>query len=651
MRNTVSFLIYPTLIFTIAISTAQVPSFAESNGQSESPKVEKTKTAKIVVTASRIETPLEQVASSVTVIDSEEIKERGVTQALDILREVPGVDVARSGGLGGNTAVFIRGANSEHTLVLLDGVPINNPISNARFFNFSSFTLDEIERVEVVRGPQSTLYGSNALGGVINIITKRGQGPLQGAVSVEAGSQNTLIERGAISGGNESINYSASVLRQDTDGISAADSRLGNEERDGFHNLGFSSRLGFTPDENQEISLTFRSQHSTADLDAGGGASQDDPNRLLKNKQYFVRGEAALSFFDSQVKPTFGVAYVDEEFTDNDDPDEFRADLLRSRYRGSRLKFDMQQQFSLDEDLELLLGAETEEERGDSDYLSVSSFGPYESRFSERTARHNGYFAQIQGSGWGVVYPTAGVRLDTNSGYGTELTWRTGPTVLLGETGAKIFGTVGTGFKSPSLYQRFSDFGDPELDAEHSTGVDAGFEQAFVDRKILSGVTYFYNNFDDLIDFDPNTFKFMNIDKARTEGFEGFIEGQLSEQVSIRGNYTLTNTLNRTTYEELLRRARHKFGAQLRYLPVEGAVLRIDLLYVGERADTDFSTYPASPVTLGGYTTVNVSGNFTIRDGVELFTRIENLFDRNYQEVLGFGTPGISAFGGIRVSL
>jgi vitamin B12 transporter len=587
----------------------------------------------------------------VTVIDAQEIKERGVTQALDVLREVPGVDVVRSGGLGGNTAVFIRGANSEHTLVLLDGVPINNPISNARFFNFSSFTLDEIERVEVVRGPQSTLYGSNALGGVINIITKRGQGPVKGSVSVEAGSQNTMIERGAISGGNESINYSAAMLRQDTDGVSAADSRLGNEERDGFHNLGFSSRVGFSPDKNQEISLAFRTQHSTADLDAGGGVSQDDPNRMIKNKQYFIRGEAALSFFDERIKPTFGAAYVDEEFTDNDDPDQLRADLLRSRYRGSRLKFDMQQQLTLVKGLDLLLGAETEEERGDSDYLSVSSFGPYEARFSERTARHNGYFAQIQGEAWEVFYPTAGVRLDTNSGYGTELTWRTGPTVLLKESGTKIFGTVGTGFKSPSLYQRFSDFGDPELDAEHSTGVDAGLEQELLEQRLFAGTTYFYNNFDDLIDFDPNSFKFMNIEKARTEGLESFVEGRFSEQLSLRGNYTLTNTLNRTTYEELLRRARHKLGAQLRYQPVEGAVFRIDLLYVGARADTDFSTYPATPVTLGGYTTVNLSGNFNISEGVEIFTRIENLFDRNYQEVFGFGTPGLSAFGGVRVNL
>jgi vitamin B12 transporter len=608
-------------------------------------------TIEYIVTATRVETPREQVASSTSVISAEDIKERGVTEASEVLRSVPGLDVVQSGGLGGNTAVFIRGANSEHTLVLVDGVALNNPISNARFFNFSSFTLEDVDRIEVVRGPQSTLYGSDALGGVINIITKRGAGPATATVSVEGGSQNSFVERGSVSGGTERINYSASVLRQDTDGISAADAALGNEEKDGFHNLGLAARLGITPEKNQELSLSFRRQSSTADLDNGGGAGQDDPNRRLKNYQYLVRGEAALSFVDGALKPTVGVSYVAEDFRDNNDPDVKSSDFLRSRYQGSRLRLDLQQEWKAAPWLTAVVGAETEEERGESEYRSVSAFGPFESEFTDQSARHTGYFAQLQGGFFDALFPVAGVRVDTNSGFGSEVTWRAGPTVVLAQSGTKLFGTVGTGFKAPSLYQRYSEYGSEDLDAERSIGVDAGFKQQLIKGWAEAGATYFHNSFDDLIDFDLDTFKFSNINRVRTEGLESFVQTKLLEGLSLKVSYTLTDTLNRDTGEALLRRARHKVGGELRYALSDTAVARVIVSYVGERPDTDFSTYPATPVILAGYTTVALSGSYTLTPDVELLLRVENLFDRSYQEVFGYGATGVSGFGGLRIKL
>lgn len=604
-----------------------------------------------VVTANRVQTPREQVASSTSVVTAEEIRERGVTEASEVLRTVPGVDVVQSGGLGGNTAVFIRGANSEHTLVLLDGVALNNAISNARFFNFSSFTLEDVERIEIVRGPQSTLYGSDALGGVINIITKRGAGPATATISIEGGSQNSLVERATVAGGTERINYSASVLRQDTEGISAADAALGNEEKDGFHNLGLAARLGVTPERGQELSLTFRRQNSTADLDNGGGVGQDDPNRRLKNYQYFVRGQGAFSLLDGKLKPTVGVSYVDEEFRDNNDPDVLSTDFLRSIYHGSRLKFDLQHEWKTADWLTAVVGAETEEERGDSEYHSVSIYGPYDSEFQQESARHTGYYAHFQGDFLKTFFPVAGVRVDTNSGFGSEVTWRAGPTVALKEFGSKLFSTVGTGFKAPSLYQRYSEYGSVDLEAERSLGIDAGIEQQLLKEQATMGCTYFHNDFDHLIDFDPNSYKFMNVSQARTEGLESFIEALPNERFSLRTSYTLTNTRNRDTGEELLRRARHKVGTELRYALSERALARLGVFYVGRRLDNDFGSYPASSVTLGGYTTVNLSASYTLSPRMELFVRVDNLFDRSYQEVFGYGVPGVSGFGGIRVKL
>ncbi|MCI5066394.1 TonB-dependent receptor plug domain-containing protein, partial [bacterium] len=275
----------------------------------------------IVVTAHRSVTPQSKVGSSFTVITEEQIEQSQRTHVSEILRDVPGIDVVRSGGRGGNTSIFLRGANSEQTLVLLDGIELNNPGNPARAFNFADLTLENVERIEILRGPQSGLYGSDAIGGVINIITKTGEKGTSAEVSSEAGSFDRYVQRARVSHGVQGGNLSLGVTREDEGGISAAEERDGNSEDDGFENTSVTLRAQLQPSETLTIDNTFRYNRSSTDLDNAGGFLGDDPNRELDNEQLFWRTAASARFFDGVWTPTVGVSLSDHEFTDRNDSD------------------------------------------------------------------------------------------------------------------------------------------------------------------------------------------------------------------------------------------------------------------------------------------------------------------------------------------
>lgn len=606
--------------------------------------------AQIVVTANRVETPIDQIGSSISVITAEEIEQKQEHTLLEILKSVPGIDVIRNGGPGGNTSVFLRGANSEHTLVLVDGVEVNNPISTSRAFNFADVTLDNVERVEVLRGAQSTLYGSDAIGGVINIITKRGSGTPTAFASIEGGSYETFIEKAGSSGAVGNADYSLALSREDSASISAAANSAGNSEPDGYHNTSGSAKLGYTT-ALADFDLSGRIHNTNADIDNSGGAGQDDPNRHLNTNQYSLRAAASSSALISALEQTASVSFAETSYDDNNDPDDAHPlDRLRSQFTGSMLKFDLLNTYSIDKDQRLVLGIETEKERGDSDYASDGEFGPFNTTFAKKDARTNGYFAQAILGGVTDLFTSFGIRVDDHDRFGSEVTWRIAPTYLIRPTDTRLKASVGTGFKAPSLYQLYSEFGREDLDPEESLSYDVGIEQSFQERALTLGISLFRNDFDNLISFDPNTFIFENIAEATTQGIEFTAVAPLTEQLSIRGGYTFTDTEDEATGEELLRRSKHRANLDLDYAFVPEAHGHVGVLYIGKRDDNDFATFPATRVELSDYALVYLAGSYDLNSSLSLFARVDNLFDKEYQEVLGFGTPGTSAFGGVKVS-
>ena len=634
----------------VAAQESELAKAPETTKQSDNKerKVKREKIEEIVVTATRIETPSREVGSSVTVITNQQIEERQNTTVLEVLRTVPALDVVRSGGPGGQTSVFIRGAKSEHTLVLIDGIEMNDPITPGRSYDFANLTTDNIERIEIIRGPQSTLYGSDAIGGVINIITKRGKGRPSGFVSAEGGSFNTFREKAGVSGGNKWANYSLGISRWDTDGISAADEKDGNHEKDGYENTSISTKLGITPAENFDADFVLRYINARAHIDNSWGVL-DDPNNTADMEQLFFRTQARLSLFNDLWEQRLGCSLTDLDRDYRNDTDaKHPNDLDRSSYDGKILKFDWQHNLYLHETNTLTLGVETEKEKGQSDYYSESALGTDTSTFEKENARTTGYYLQDQVKLWDSWFTTLGVRLDDHSRFGSETTYRIASAYLIRQTGTKLKGTYGTGFKAPSLYQLYSQYGDQNLDPEESTGWDIGVEQSLFDKKLILGATYFSNEFDELIEFESGTSRYINVAEAEARGVEVFASVRPIDDLTFLASYTYTDTEDKATGKDLLRRAKNKFGFDVNYRFIGKGNVNLGLVYVGKRDDNDYSTY--TRVELDDYVLVNLAASYDITRNIQIFGRAENLLDEDYEEVKGYGTPEVSAYAGVKLS-
>jgi len=603
----------------------------------------------IVVTASRIEEPEKEVASSITVITKKEIENKKAKTVLEVLRGVPGLDVVQTGGPGRITSIFIRGAESEHTLFMIDGVEMNDPMEPGRSYDPSSLTVDNIERIEVLRGPQSTLYGSDAIGGVINIITKKGEGKPKFFLSGEGGTYDTYKGAAGLSGGTKWINYSLGISYFDTEGFSAAHEKYGNTEDDGHENTSFSARLGFTPSEYLEIDFIGRYIDSKTDIDQGGGTGNDDPNYVYDSEQLFFRTQSKLLLFDGLWEQKLGFSLTDHNRESRDDPDPLHPWSYWDSYDGRMWKVDWQHNLYLHKTNTLTLGIEYEEEEGKSE----SAWG----LFPEESADTKSGYIQDKIALGESFFATLGIRVDDHDRFGSETTYRIAPAYLFKKTGTKIKATYGTGFKAPSLYQLYAPatargpIGNENLEPEESEGWDVGVEQYLFKDRLTLGATYFRNDFEDLIDFDWAK-GYVNIDEARTEGVEIFASVRPIEDLTIRASYTYTDTEDETTGERLLRRPLDKGSLNFNYLFLKKGNVNVDVLYVGERDDRywDPITFTPMNVTTDDYVVVNLTGSFDVSEHFQVFGRIENLFDKEYEEVWGYGTADLSFFGGAKIS-
>jgi vitamin B12 transporter len=643
------------VLFVMLSGFALMPSMAAA---------EVTELDPLVVTATRVATPVSEVGSSVTVISREQIESRQPEYVLDVLRGVPGLDVVRQGGLGQQTSVFLRGANSTHTLVLIDGIEINDPSNPGRSFDFANLPADNVERIEIVRGPGSTLYGSDAMGGVINIISRKGSGKPAVTLNAEGGSFQTHSEKLSIRGGTERLSYSVVGSYLSSDGISAADKKYGNDEKDGYDRKAFSARLGLAATEALDFDVFYHYLDSEADLDTFGGPNGDDPNNTFNSRSNYFRTEANLSLFDRFWEQTLGFSLTDYERSNSDDPDsDHPYDSTRTHYDSQLYKVDWQHNLAINPANMLTLGAEYQEEKAKSrderTFLDYSSGQPTTSTnsFPKKSANITGYYLQDQFQLGENFVATAGLRLDDHSRFGSHETWRMTLSYLVPATGTRFRATYGTAFKAPTLAQLYENsawvVGNPDLDPEKSRGWDVGIEQALWQERMTFGATWFENRFKKLINtlWNPETFKYEyeNVDKARTKGLELTLSVRPRDDVSILAGYTYTDTENLETGEELLRRPRNKYNLAVHYrIPVGGEV-QLDILHVGKRDDIDSEDW-SQVKALEAYTVVNLAAAYDLSTRVRLTGRVENLFDEDYEEVSGFGTPGVAGYLGARLS-
>jgi vitamin B12 transporter len=608
------------------------------------------KMSEILVTATRTKTPSLELANSITVIDSNEIAQKKATNAYDLLKNEYGLSLARQGAPGSLSYVYTRGANSGHTLVLVDGVEVNMPNETTNAFDFANLPVDNIERIEILRGPQSTLYGSDALGGVINLITKKGYGKPSFYFLSEGGSYNTYRGLGGINGSYNIFDYSVTLSRFKTEGFSSASEKLGNTERDGTMRDNLSSKIGASLGDNLNLNLIFRFTKAKADLDQTGGMFGDDPTYLFDLEETALRSEANFKAFEGLWDQTLGVSYFRNVRKYKYDVSLFNPSSSRSLYDGKKVKIDWQNNFYLSKNHIITLGAETEEEKAISEFYSFSDAFNYESLFPEKSLRTAGVYLQNQLKILGNFFSTIGIRYDNYERFGSTVTYRIAPAYIFYESGTKFKATLGTGFKAPSLFYLYDPFyGNEDLKPEKSVGWDAGIEQYFWNSRVTAGITYFNNSFEDLFGFDDN-FKAINIYEAETRGIEAYFSANPVSGLRLKFNYTYMKTEDSQNDNlPLLRRPEVKVVYNLNYNFTKDINFDLELIYTGTRDDKDFSTFPATRVKLDSYTLINLAVSYNIFPFLQLFGRVENLFDAEYEEVLGYGTPGLSGYAGIRL--
>ncbi|HYA48183.1 MAG TPA: TonB-dependent receptor [Burkholderiales bacterium] len=613
----------------------------------------------LVVTATRVETPGREVASSVTVITCQELLRTRRTMVLEALEDVIGLSVIQNGGPGATASVSIRGANSEHTLVLIDGVAVNDPINPSRSYDLAHLSVVQVERIEVLRGPQSPLYGSDAMGGVINIITRKGRGRPQLSLSASGGSYGTAAGEAGLSGSSGRADYTLGLSAYRTTGVSAASDRyLGNSERDGYRNVTLSGRLGYALRPNLDLDLSVRSLSARTAIDAFGGAYGDDPNSIQDDRSTMVRVQVRGLFLGQRWEQRLSVSWVGSDRRLLNPADEAHPLMSESGTYGSGLvRLDWQNNLFLTPSQTLTAGLELNREQGHSDYVSESSGETFESSFPTEKARVVGFYVQDQWKVRGAFFLAAGARLDVHSRTGAALTYRVAPAFVVERTGTKLRATLGTGFKSPSLYQLFAPpttwgpIGNARLRAERVVGWDAGLDQDLFGRRLRLGLTYFSDSFRDLIDFDY-VVGYLNIGRARTSGLELSVDSRplgADRSLSLRAAYTRLTARNEVSGEPLLRRPRDKFSAQAATCLFGRFDLAATLLYTGPRPDRDYSAPPYPTVTLPGYLLLNAVVSAPLGRSLDLFVRLDNILGTQYEMVRGYGTLGFSLIAGFRL--
>jgi vitamin B12 transporter len=599
----------------------------------------------VVVTATATPKPMDEVVSTITVVTREEIEARGKEDLDEVLREVPGVDVVRTGGPGGRASLLIRGGNDDHVLVLVDGIEVNDPIEFGRSFDAGLLALDDIDRIEVLRGPQSALYGSDAMSGVVQVFTRRGSGPPTGRVRLDYGSFGTFRESAEVSGSVPKLDFSLSLSNFETQGISAATKDDGNQERDGYRNLSLAGRFGYHPTADTELGLIFRAFDAVSALDNFGGPGGDDPNFILTTRRSFIRAYLDRWLCQGRWHPTVSADYADHRRVLDNDPDPAHPrDREDGTFRGDLWKLAWRNEFYLGDHHLVTLGTEYEEEIGESKDTFISGFGTFRSKFPEKTALTRSGFVQedFHLRGFGAV---AGARWDSHDRFGEHVSGRAGATYKLEATATRFRTAWGTGFKAPSLFQLYSSYGDPRLAPEQSESWEAGIEQDFLDGRLGFSLTHFDLIFEDLIDFNLSTNRYQNLSGATSRGWEVGAQSHLIEPLRVSLAYTTVDARDQKTGKPLIRRSGDKYSASVEWNPLQ--VLNLDLLalHVGERDDLDFVS--GRRVQLHPYTLVDLAVNWRVKPAWKLSLRAENLFNADYQEAFGFGSPGQSFYAGI----
>jgi len=606
----------------------------------------------IVVTANRTAQPISRVGQSITVIDSAEIERRQTNTVADVLRTVPGVSIARNGGIGTSTAVFIRGAESDQTVALIDGIKLNDPSSPGGGFNFGNLLTGNIDRIEVLRGPSSVLWGSQAIGGVINMITRQPTNDLSINLRGEYGYRDTGQVVGNIAGKAGPLSASAGVGYFRTDGISAFSEARGGTEKDGYENLGANANFNLALSD--AISIDARGWFSEGRVNIDGFPPPTfafrDVNEQSRTREIVGYTGVNTALLNGRFRNRLGFAYTNTRRRNialNRTP----IETFAGNGRNERIEY--QGVFDIIDGWQATAGLERETSR-----FSSSSFGAAPSL---GRAQIDSIYGQIVATPVTGLTLTGGVRYDDHNRFGGATTFGGSGVFALGQSGTTVRASYAEGFKAPSLFQLQSNFGNQQLQPERSKGWDAGVTQTLVEGRLQASATYFRRNSEDLIIFIscplPRTGicanrpsgTFDNVARARAEGVELGLTMQPVDALRLQANYTYTDATNRSPGNanfgrQLVRRPQHSVTALIDYRWGLGLDTGVTITHVGANFDNANNSRKVE-----GYVLADLRASFPVTNRIDIYGRVENLFDERYETIFRFGTPGRAGYAGVRL--
>lgn len=619
----------------------------------------------VVVTATRLPVPRDAVTATVTVITGTELERLGIRTVAEALRGVPGAAVVQTGSFGGQTSLFLRGGESDYVKVLLDGVPLNQP---GGAYDFADLTTDNVERIEIVRGPVSVLYGSDAVAGVIQIFTRTGLGAApRVTAAARAGTYGSTELAAEVSGGN-ALAYAFGVSRFGAEGL--------YPYNNDYRNTVVSGRVRFAPDDRTDGSLVYRYGDNVYHFPTDGAGQPVDSNQSSAE-----RGPVLSLAVGRRLSPAVELRAVaalretrlrfsDEPDSPGEDGSFHSRDLVRRASAGTLVNWRLREGTVLTAGVEY----EDERQRGRSEF--AASFGSFPDSIDVRRWNRAAYAQALAG----VARPLSvqlGARFEDNSQFGRHGTYRAGLSYRL-EGLTRLRASLGAGFKEPTFFENFARGfvrGNPDLRPERSTNWEAGIEHTVFGGRVSLAVTYFDQRFRDLIEFTfspppPDSVNYFNVAGASADGVEASVDVSLGRGVMASLHYTYLDTrVDDPGFDaspdaafvpgrRLLRRPTHSatqhFAAPL---GTRGTVA-VTARFVGDRDDLDFSR-PAGErrVTLHPYMRVNFAAWYELlrgsgaAPGLILTVRVEDLFDDDAQEIAGFRARGRTVFVGARIGL
>ncbi len=577
----------------------------------------------ITVYGTRLQQSMENLGSGISVLTADEIQALGSNYLIDSIATLPGVTVNQNGSFGGVATVRIRGASSEQTLVVIDGVVVNDPTSPGGGYDFSRIDPSNIEQIEVLRGPQSTLWGTDAMGGVINIITKNAKKGSNKNLFSQIGSFNTLRGGAEFNKATDKYNYRLAATSISSDGISKADKINGNNEKDGYDAKTMSASGGIKLINGSQVQTSILWTDAKSDFDSfvfGAQGNIGDGDEYSKSEELTANVKFLFPLFEGKIENTLlaGSSEIERE--------SFNAGISSFSSKGSRNTFQYQSTFKINQNNRLAFGAEQEKSKSNDENITI-----------------NGLFALYELKAFDSLIINAGLRRDDHDRYSAVTTGRLSIAYNPNDQ-IKLYANWGEGFKSPTIFQTtFFCCGatspNSDLKPESSESFNINFTYQTLDMRGKFSLTYFDQDTENLINYSTGSYE--NIASASSTGMEIESNYRFSDWLSSNFNYTYLNAKDETG-TALVRVPKHSGNLTISFMMNDRLNGSIRLKYNGKEKDPNGF--------VDSWSRIDLTSNYTMNDSLEIYARIENIFDTQYQQILGYGTPGISGHLGTRFS-